>query len=206
MTVEEELKRITSKILDEARAKGNEIINQGKRDAKSIEEEAFVRSKAAEDRIVRDAERHAEQEKKKIIADATIRARKRKLDAREEVIDKGFQRAQKTLQEAANSQKYSSILNGLIREACAEMGGGDIEVLARKEDAKTVEKILPGLEKVLKEGKINVQLSLSNETINELGVIVRSRNGKVEVSNTLNSRLERLKPTLRVEVAKILFK
>ncbi len=204
--MEEELKKITSKILEEARAKANEIVTQGKRDGKSIEEEAFVRSRAAEERITKDAERHAEQEKKKLIADATIRARKKKLDAREEVINEAFQKAEKNLLEVANSPKYQTILEGLIKEACAEMGSGDVELLVRQEDAKSVEMVLPGIVKALGGKGINVKLSLSKETINGVGVIARSRERRIEVSNTLNSRLERTKPVLRVEVAKILFK
>ncbi|MFQ5815994.1 MAG: V-type ATP synthase subunit E [Candidatus Hydrothermarchaeaceae archaeon] len=204
--MEEELKRITSKILDEARAKGDEIISQGARDAKNIVEEAQVRSRAAAERLIKEAERDAEQGKKRLVADAILKARKKKLDAREDIIGEAFSRAEENLLKIAGSPKYPSILENLITEACTEIGDGGVEVIVRKKDAKNIEKRFSNLEKVLKEKGINVKLSLSKETTNELGVIARISEGRVEVSNTLNSRLERIKPTLRLEVAKILFK
>ncbi len=204
--MENELKKITSKIMDEAKAKGDEIIGQGKRDAQSILDEAQVRSKAAEERILKEAERDAEQGRKRQVADATIKARKGKLGAREDIIDEAFRRSDKRLSEIANSSKYPAILENLVKEACIEIGDGEIEVIVRKEDAKTIEKRLSNLEKSLKSKDINAKLSLSKETINELGVITRSRDGMVGVSNTLGSRLERMRPALRLEVSKILFK
>ncbi len=204
--MEDELERITSKIMDEAKAKGDEIIGQGKRDAKSILDEAQVRSKAAQERILKEAERDAGQGRKRQVADATIKARKGKLGAREDIIDEAFRRSDKKLSEIANSSKYPAILENLVKEACIEIGDGEIEVIVRKEDAKIIEKRLSSLEKSLKSKDINAKLSLSKETINELGVITRSRDGMVGVSNTLGSRLERMRPALRLEVSKILFK
>jgi V/A-type H+-transporting ATPase subunit E len=203
-SVEQEVEKITSKILEEAKAKGAEIINQGKRDAEAIVEEAKVRSKAAEDRILKEGARDAEQRKKRLVADATIKARKKKLDAREDIINEAFRRAEINLANIANSSKYPSILENLALEACLGVGDGDIEIITRKEDAKILEEKFPKLEKALKEKGINVRLSLSKESTNELGVIARSGDGRVEVSNTLESRLERIKPSLRLEVAKIL--
>lgn len=202
--MEQEVEKITSKILEEAKAKGAEIINQGKRDAEAIVEEAKVRSKAAEDRILKEGARDAEQRKKRLVADATIKARKKKLDAREDIINEAFRRAEINLANIANSSKYPSILENLALEACLGVGDGDIEIITRKEDAKILEEKFPKLEKALKEKGINVRLSLSKESTNELGVIARSGDGRVEVSNTLESRLERIKPSLRLEVAKIL--
>jgi len=204
--VEEELGRITSKIMDEAKAKSDEIIGQGKKDAKNILDEAQLRSKAAEQRIIKEAERDAEQKKKRQIADATIKARKRKLEAREEIINEAFGRANKKLQELSKSTKYPTILESLAKEACLEVGGGNIEIIVRKQDAQVIEKKFSNLEKALKNHDINAKLSLSNDNTNELGVIARSKEGNVEVSNTLSSRMARMKPSLRQEVSKLLFK
>ncbi len=204
--MEQELSRITSKILDEAKSKSDEIVKQGKGDAKSITDEAKVRSKGTADRIIKEAEREAEQVKKRQVADATIQARKKKLGAREDLINKTFSGAEKKLDDLSKSSKYPSILERLLSEACAEIGKGNIEVIVRKEDAKTISEKFKNLEKTLKDKGTNVKLSLSKESTSSLGVIARSVDGNVVVSNTLESRLSRIRPTIRLEVAKILFK
>lgn len=204
--MEEELKRITSKIMDEAKAKNDEIISQGNRDADSIIDEAKARSRAATNRIINEAQRDSEQVHKRLIADATIQARKKKLDSREEIISNAFNKGEKKLKEVSKSNKYPSIIDKLLLEACEEIKSDNIEVIVRKDDGKSVQTRFSTIEKSLKAKGINSKLSLSKETTNELGIIARSTDGKVEVSNTFSSRLERIKPTLRLKVAKILFK
>ena len=56
--------------------------------------------------------------------------------------------------------------------------------------------------------KIGVKTELEiGDNINIIGgVIVKTKNGEIEINNTIETRLLRFKKTLRSEVAKILFK
>jgi V/A-type H+-transporting ATPase subunit E len=56
--------------------------------------------------------------------------------------------------------------------------------------------------------KIGIKTILEiGDNINTIGgVIVKTKNGEIEVNNTIETRLLRYKKTLRSEVAKILFK
>ncbi len=204
--MEEELKKITSKILADAKAKGDEIIAQGEEEAGGIEEEVRGRAKATEGRILREAERKGEQERKRLIASSIIKTRRGKLDAREGMINEVFRRAEAALEGMVKSPGYGDILEGLVIEACMEIVRGDMEILVRAEDEDMVRKRLGKISKAIKEGAgVNAKLSISPERIREPGAVVRSVDGTVEVSNTLAARLERMRPSLRLEVAKILF-
>ncbi len=82
-------------------------------------------------------------------------------------------------------------------------------MLVSEEDANFVSQSL--LDKISaeisKEEGINIHLSLSTERIKASGgVIVRRKDGKVEVNNTFEKRMERFMPILRENVARILWK
>ena len=53
---------------------------------------------------------------------------------------------------------------------------------------------------------MNTHMEIGNNINTIGGVIVKTKNGEIEVNNTIESRLLRFKKTLRSEVAKILFK
>jgi len=85
----------------------------------------------------------------------------------------------------------------------------ELEVLVSEEDANFVSQSL--LDKISaeisKEEGIKIHLSLSTERIKASGgVIVRRKDGKVEVNNTFEKRMERFMPILRENVARILWK
>jgi V/A-type H+-transporting ATPase subunit E len=55
-------------------------------------------------------------------------------------------------------------------------------------------------------GGVNVLLSLSNERIKSAGgIIVRGKDGKIEVNNTFEQRMARFSTSLREEIVKNLF-
>jgi vacuolar-type H+-ATPase subunit E/Vma4 len=71
-----------------------------------------------------------------------------------------------------------------------------------KDSALLSEDVLKRLSK-----KAHVELRLSEKTEDCVGgCIIQTADGKMIYNNTIDNRLEELKPTLRVEVAKILFK
>ncbi|MEE8167555.1 MAG: V-type ATP synthase subunit E family protein [Candidatus Hydrothermarchaeales archaeon] len=203
--MEAELQKITSRILAEAKEKEDAIVSQGTEEAKNIESEARARAKTVKEGIIKEAERKAEQERRRIIAEATINARKKTLNAREEIINRAFHIAEGELQKLVASPDYGDVLVKLIVEACIEIDGGEIAVLVREEDKTIVEKRLDNISKTLKGKGVDAKLSIADARINGPGAVVRTMKGGVEVSNLLETRLERMKPSLRLNAANILF-
>lgn len=205
MAYQENVNKIISKILEDARAQGGEIIARGKEEADRIIEDARQKAKRIEELALRDAGREAEQEKRRIMADATIKARKLKLAAREEVISEAFKRAEEELQKIAKSPSYAEILVKLAAQACTEIGGGKLEILVREEDKNLAQKSLSRIEDPLNKSGLSAELSVASASIGSPGAVVRTKDGKVEVANTFASRYERMRSSLRLEAAKILF-
>ncbi|WP_456475803.1 V-type ATP synthase subunit E [Candidatus Pyrohabitans sp.] len=198
----EKVGKIIARIEEDARAEVERILSEAKAQAEEIRNEAQAKAKAEKAEIISRGKREAEQERARIIANAKLRARKALLDAKEEVIKEAFSRAEKALADVTKEERYPGILKKLILEAIESIGG-DVEILARKEDRKILNRSF--LAEVSREAKVKV--ALAKDTISSIGgVVVRGKDGKAEVDNTFETRLERVSSELRSSVAKVLFK
>ncbi len=113
-----------------------------------------------------------------------------------------FEKATAKFKEFVQSDKYHTYLLGLIESVAKKMGQKDLVVQVNAADAKwltpqTLEPLSKKLGAELKVAKPNEQFIG--------GCIIQTGNGKVIYDSTIDTRLEELKSTLRVEVAKILF-
>jgi len=203
--VEENVEKIISKIMDSAKAQADEITAEAKDKANKIIEDANARAAEIRKNIEADGNRKAEQEKKRIIADATIKAKRKKLDAKEEVIARAFEMAWAEL-EKVDKDKYETFLVKTAKDSCVDLGGGQIEILVRPEDKGVLEGKLGEISREVASatGK-DTTITLSSETIDEPGLVAKTDNGRVEVSNTFKARMDRMRSDLRTQVAKVLF-
>lgn len=162
-----------------------------------------------------------------IISEAKMNARRAELGAKEEVIEEAFSKATEDLTNMANTNdsEYVDALVEMIKEAAVEIGGGDLIVLLKQEDIPKVqdklETIVGLIKSLIKREKpsdlsaiaTEVSLETDVETTLEIGepidtiggAILRTRNGEIQVNNTIESRMLRFKKSLRSEVAKTLF-
>ncbi len=80
-------------------------------------------------------------------------------------------------------------------------------MLLKQEDVAKIEDSISDIENDVKEktGKeTNLEMGSNINTIG--GAIVKTKNGEIEVNNTIEARMLRFKKSLRSEVARILFK
>jgi len=197
---QENLNKIVSKIRKDAQAEASKIIEKARKQAEEIRREAEREAEKKYSEMISSYQREAEQEKQRIVANAKLKARKIVLDAREEVISEAFSEAVERLKNLPRD-KYREVLLNLIKEG-VEAIQGDAEVLLRKEDSRLITSTM------LKElsSELGFQIKKSKERISAIGgVVVRSSDGRIEVDNTFETRLERQKDELRKEVAKVLF-
>ena len=169
------------------------------------EEKALIEK----NKILSEAEKQANLKYQQVISEAKMNSRRMELEAREEVIEESFKKAEEKLKEIASSEslEYLESLKGIITEAAIEIGGGELIVLLKKDDLPKIEDSIASIEKDVT-NKIGIKTILEiGDNINTIGgVIVKTKNGEIEINNTIETRLLRFKKTLRSEVAKILFK
>lgn len=111
----------------------------------------------------------------------------------------------KRLFDIQNSSDYVSILQNLIVNAGSALGGGTLDVILNKKDAsRSIE--INELEKRIADKTGNkTRLTISKQQTNKVGVILRTKDGKIFVDNTFEAILKRRQRELRLKIAKTLF-
>jgi len=144
------------------------------------------------DKIISDGKKEAEKIEKQIIGSSDLEARNKQLLALEEAIDKVFTTALDRISSADRSGDYSNLIKTLLEEATQILGTTKVIVSTNSKDKDLVQSALskyPGAE-------------LSSKTINCLGgVVVKSKEGEMKFDNTIDARIQRLKPLLRKQIS-----
>ena len=219
--------KIVSNIMSEAQAKADENNIEAQAKVDAILADGEKKAEATKVKISEDAAKQADMRYQQIISEAKMNARRAELGAKEEVIEEAFNKATEDLTNMANTNdpEYVDALVEMIKEAAVEIGGGDLIVLLKEDDIPKVQDKLEtiiGLVKALIKrekpsdlGLIATEVSLETDVDTTLeigepidtigGAILRTRNGEIQVNNTIESRMLRFKKSLRSEVAKTLF-
>ena len=144
------------------------------------------------DKIISDGKKEANKIEKQITGSSDIEARNKQLMTLEESVNKVFSKALDQITNTARNADYSNLIKTLLSESTQVLGTTQIIVFTSSKDKDTVQSMLsqfPGAE-------------LSSDQINCLGgVIVKSKDGAMTFDNTLDARIERLKPLIRKEIA-----
>ncbi len=183
----------------------NALLQDGKRQCEQIIEKA----RADAEGIIKNTEKELEERKRgllnKIEADikiksvqiinrANINANGKILKAKYEAIEDIFQKATERFFEIKNENKYLSIFEKLCKEVLGDIKG-ETKVIMCREDASLFNKLFPD---------IKAEIAPVNSS-NIFGIELITKNGSVIIKNTLNSRLEKIKPEIILELNNLLF-
>jgi V/A-type H+-transporting ATPase subunit E len=153
-------------------------------------------------RIIEAARKQAENLKRQIIGSARLAARNQELLTIENAVNKAFEEAKKKLQASSSTDSYKELLKHMVEESISVVGGSNAVIIeCNKNDVELVRKVVSELQD---SGKIQ-QARVSDHYIDVLGGIrIRSSDGTMTYDNTLDSRIERLKPLIRKNIAQML--
>ncbi|MFL6308638.1 MAG: V-type ATP synthase subunit E [Nitrososphaera sp.] len=153
-------------------------------------------------RIVEAARKQAENLKRQIIGSARLAARNQELLTIENAVNKAFEEAKKKLQTLSNTDSYKELLKHMVEESFSAVGGSNTVIIeCNKNDTELAKKAVSELKD---SGKVQ-QAQVSDQHIAALGGIrIKSSDGTMSYDNTLDSRIERLKPLIRKNIAQML--
>jgi len=161
-------------------------------DAKQTLDDSIPKLEQEFDKIISDGKKEADKIEKQIIGSSDLEVRNKQLLTLEIAIDKVFTKALDQIANTARSGDYSNLMNTLLDESTKILSTTKVIVSTNSKDKDLVQSLLskyPGAE-------------LSSQTINCLGgVIVKSKDGAMTFDNTLDARIQRLKPLIRKEIA-----
>jgi len=144
------------------------------------------------DKIISDGKKEADKIEKQITGSSDIEARNKQLMILEESVNKVFSKALDQIANTDRNADYSNLIKYLLDESTKILGTTQVIVYTNSKDKDIVQSILSQFPDAV----------LSSEQIDCFGgVIVKSNDGAMTFDNTLDARIERLKPLIRKEIA-----
>ena len=197
--------KIVSSIMSEAQGKADIIMQEANAEIATINADAEKTAESEKNKILENGKKQSDMRYQQIISEAKMNARRAKLGAKEEVIEAAFDKATDDLKDIASSgsEEYDDSLTKIIKEAVDEIGGKDLIIQLNEADTNKFKSQLDS-SSTFQIDDVKFQLGEPIDTIG--GAIVKTKNGDIEVNNTIESRLDRFKSVLRSEVADVLFK
>ncbi len=144
------------------------------------------------DKIITEGKKEADKLQKQIIGSSDLEARNKQLLLVQESVEKVFNKAIDQIKNSARDANYSKLISKLLEDSTKILGTTKVTVFTNSKDKEIVKSELSKFSGA----------ELSNETIDCLGgVQVKSKDGSMTFDNTIDARIERMKPLIRKEVA-----
>ncbi len=145
------------------------------------------------DRIVNEGKKEADKVQKQIIGSSDLESRNKQLKMLDDSVQNVFDKAIEKIKTIKRDDKYSKLINTLLEEATETLGTKDVTVYTNSADKKIVNSLLSKFSGA----------KLASETIECLGGIeIKSKDGSMSFNNTIDARLDRMKPLIRKEIAR----
>ena len=165
---------------------------------KSLEESLETLSKSQTsleedyDTILDDGKKEAEKIDKQIIGSSDLESRNKQILLVEASVQKVFDKAIEKISSTNRDDNYTKLIESLLTDATNALGTTDVTVYTNSKDKETVQSILSKFSGA----------ELSNDTIDCLGgVEVKSKDGTMTFNNTIDARVDRMKPLIRKDIA-----
>ncbi|MCV0372941.1 MAG: V-type ATP synthase subunit E [Nitrosarchaeum sp.] len=186
------LETTIDKILDQTQKNILSSINLALTDAQKTLDNAIPRLEQEYDKIISDGKKEADKIQKQIVGSSDLEARNKQLLALEKAVENVFTKALEQIANAQRNGDYANLIKSLLEKSTNILGTTQVIVYTNSKDKDLVKSTLSQFSGA----------ELSAETIDCLGgVIVKSKDGAMTFDNTIDARIERLKPLIRKEIA-----
>jgi len=186
-------------LLSQAKEKAEKITKSAKEEVETINAESekqILSLVGSELRAVND----------RIVGSAELEGRKMLMQARQELLSKVFEEAERRLEVMAEGMgsDYTDILVKMISESASAIGGEEFIVAANERDLAYLKKSLRTINRDLKKA-LGSTIKLGEEPIEITGgVVVRNNDATKTYYNTLKGTLVKVRSRIEAEVAEIL--
>ena len=144
------------------------------------------------EKIMSDGKKEADKIAKQIVGSADLATRNKALLLVQESADKVLEKAKEKIQNMERNSEYSNLINKLLTEATEALNTSDVIVYTNSKDKDVVQSAVSSISGA----------EMSNDTIDCMGgVKVTSKDGSMSFDNTIDARIELLKPLIRKDIA-----
>jgi len=194
------LERTIDKVLSQTESELISQIDSGFQEALAKLDSSRTKLKSEYEAIIESAKKEAENLKRQIVGSSRLTARNKELVLIESAINEIFRKVKEKLQLKSNDKLYKDLLRKMIEEGISRLDSPEIVIECNKNDLDVVKKIVQDLSADKK-----VKLALSKKPIDIVGGIrAVSADGTMTLDNSLDSKIERLKPLIRKDIVQLL--
>jgi V/A-type H+-transporting ATPase subunit E len=161
-------------------------------DSKQTLDDSLSKLEQEYDKVISDGRKEADKIEKQIVGSSDLEVRNKQLLLLEEGVDKVFSKALDQIANVDRSGDYSNLITTMLDESTKILGTTEVTVFTNAKDKDVVQSALSKFSGA----------ELSSDTIDCLGgIIIKSKDGTMTFDNTIDARIERLKPLIRKEIA-----
>jgi V/A-type H+/Na+-transporting ATPase subunit E len=194
------LERTINKVLSQKEADLISQIDAAYQDSLKNLEASKGKLEAERIKIIESSKKQAENLKRQIVGSSRLAARNKELVMIETDVNEAFEKAKTKLANSGGDNAYKALMAKIVEDSLPSVGSDEVVIECTKNDVELVKKIVADLSK-----KSKIKARVSDQPINALGGIkVKSADGTMSFDNTIDSRLERLKPLIRKNIARML--
>jgi V/A-type H+-transporting ATPase subunit E len=172
------------------------IRDRANQDAENIKTETKGKDEIIKKRYLDAVKKTVESERRKSIAKINEDNHMRLIRAKDNVFKHAFTEAQKLLVSVRSQVNYETIFRKLLKETILELEGEEILLHIDKRDENLCKRLL-------------TELKLNHEIMTDItctgGLNASTRDGKFIIFNTIESRFERAKEQVKLEIFAILY-
>ena len=144
------------------------------------------------EKIISDGKKEADKIQKQIVGSADLGARNKALLVVQESAEKVLEKAKEKIANTERNSDYSNLISKLLTEATSALGTSEVIVYTNSKDKDAVQSAVSSISGA----------ELSSDLIDCMGgVKVTSKDGSMSFDNTMDARIELLKPLIRKDIA-----
>ena len=186
------LEKTIDKILDQTEHDILSNLDAALSDSHQILDNSVTKLEDEYDKIVADGRKEADKLEKQIVGGSDIEARNKQLLALEDAVERVFTKALEEISNSDRSGDYTNLIKSLLDESTKVLGTSEVIVFTNSKDRDVVQSTLSNFS----------GSELSSETIDCIGgVKIQSKDGAMKFDNTIDAKIDRLKPLIRKEIA-----
>ena len=186
------LESTIDQVLERNSAEFSQSLKQSLQDAQKTLSDSLPMLEEEYEKIISDGKKEADKIQKQIVGSADLEARNKALLLVQESAEKVLEKAKEKIANMERNSEYSSLITKLLTEATSALNTSDVIVYTNSKDKDVVQSAVSNISGA----------ELSSDQIDCMGgVKVTSKDGSMSFDNTIDARIELLKPLIRKDIA-----
>ena len=201
MTATSAIDNVVGKVVEEAKQEILKVLEAGKMEAEEILYQAQREAELEAGKILSSKDRQVESLTRRVIGSAELEARNKSLRMVEDSINKVFANALDKLKKN-KPKEYKDAMKKMVEESLESVGSKKVVLSCNQEDRRLVQSLA---KQAGKEKGFDVSVSVKALQCAG-GVKAAAADGSISYDNTLEARLDRMRPVLRKAAADLFSK